>query len=368
MAPHLLRSASAAFVLLLLNVSPSFAANPTWSSIASLPEPVADQAAAPAPCPGALSTTCLYEMGGMNESSNGLSSVSVYNPGDKYWTAEPSMTTGRNQLSSATAPCWNQSGSTCVYALGGTDSSGVFLSSVEMFDPSTSAWSEAPGLPTPGAPANYLGRSQLAAAVAPCSEATTQTCLYAVGGYNMALYSLFSVEMFNPATGTWTSVASLTTARSRLALSPGPCRGKPAHTCLYAIGGTGDSGFLSSVEMFNPWKNIWLSEARLHAPGSSAPLGIAGMSAGSAPCRTDTTRSCVYAFGGQDDNFNIVKSLMMFDPTKDSWTYRASLKTSRDNFAGSDGPCPGNPASTCLFALGGAGSGYLQAAEFFDPA
>lgn len=306
-------------------------------------------------------------LGGMNDTANGMSSAYAYTPSSTAWSAVSSMTTGRAQLGAARARCIGDTTKSCLYAIGGVDSSGQFLDSVEIYDPSTNTWSSGPPLPTPNAPANYPGRAQLAAGTGPCFGRLSQTCVYVAGGYNAALYALSSVEMLNPATGAWTAAAPLNVGRSRLAMASVPCRGKPTLTCLYAIGGTGPDGFVDSVEMYNPAKNAWTEEAVLHVRGSSASLGVAGMAAAGAPCITNPSRRCLYAFGGQDQNFNILNTVMMYDPTTDSWTYRAGMKQPRDNFGGDDGPCPGNMVQDCLYAVAGSGRTYLQVAEAFNP-
>src|SRR5579884_814034 len=357
----------ACFLAPLFLIGGASASSPAWSSIASLPSAIGNAAAVSAACAGSTSSRCVYSIGGSTESVNGLRALYMYNPQTKQWKGEASMSTGRSQLGAASGPCPNDLGQTCVYAIGGTAATGAFLSSVEIYNPYTNRWSFAPPVPTPYASPSFPGRSQLAASNGPCFTALTRTCVYAIAGYNMSLYALSSVEMFDPATGHWTAAASLRTARSRVAAASAPCRGSLAQACIYAVGGTGDSGFLGSVEMYQPSTNTWSAVAELHAKSSSASLDVAGADASPALCVTQTTRLCLYAYGGQDQNFNILNAAMMYDPRLNVWTYVAPMTTSRDNFGGASAPCVQGLPTSCLFALGGSARSYIQRAETLTP-
>ena len=72
--------------------------------------------------------------------------------------------------------------------------------------------------------------------------------LYAVGGDGVDGY-LSSVERYDPATHAWEAVASMGTARSDHGVAM--LDGK-----LYAVGGF-DGGRLSSVERYDPAANAW---------------------------------------------------------------------------------------------------------------
>ena len=96
-------------------------------------------------------------------------------------------------------------------------------------------------------------------------------------------------------------------------------------------------------------------------------VDIAGLAAASGPCHGANTRTCLYAFGGQNQGFNILSSTMMYDSVKNAWTYEVSLNTARDNFAGTDGPCSNFPSRPCLFAIGGAGKVYTSSVEEYWP-
>jgi len=352
-------------VLLFPQVS-IIASSPAWTSVPALPAATGNGASVAAPCEGDTGSQCAYSIGGSTESANGLDTVLMFDAASDNWTSVAPLSTGRAQLAAASGPCLTSSSETCIYAIGGADSGGTFLNSVEVYSPYANTWSSGPTLPTPYAPPNFLGRAQLTAASGPCFNALSETCVYAVGGYNPSLYQLSSVEMLNPATGTWTPAASLNVARSRSAAASAPCEGDATQTCLYVVGGTGTDGFLGSVEMFDPSGNGWTEVAGLHVNGSTTNLEVAGEAAASAPCLGNASSVCLYAFGGQDENYNILSAAMMFDPSADSWSYGPAMVTPRDNFAGATAPCPQEAADSCLFAPGGSGANFVQAAEVLD--
>ena len=69
--------------------------------------------------------------------------------------------------------------------------------------------------------------------------------LYAVGGFNLSGFWLNTLEVYDPATNTWTTKASMPTSRRELAA--GVINGK-----LYAVGGTGDP---TTLEVYEPFSN-----------------------------------------------------------------------------------------------------------------
>ena len=67
------------------------------------------------------------------------------------------------------------------------------------------------------------------------------------------------------------------------------------------------------------------------------------MAAAEALCSQQTSRECVYAFGGQAANFTILATAMRYDPQGNAWSFVVPMATSRDNLAGSAGPAPAIP-------------------------
>jgi Kelch motif len=170
--------------------------------------------------------------------------------------------------------------------------------------------------------------------------------------------------VYDPATNTWSAAGSLNTARTNPAAATGPCETNTTKTCIYAIGGQALSASgLTSVEMYDPSSasNSWTSVQPMHTP--RLLLGAA-----SAPCVTNTARTCLYAAGGTDSvaTFTRLASTEMYDPQANTWTAVASLNTGRSDLGAAAGPCVSAPTSTCVYAIGGVSrNGFESSTEMF---
>jgi hypothetical protein len=121
----------------------------TWQTMTnSMADTREDFGAVSAPCPSST-TTCIYAIGGYHDYED-LSSVEYYDPssgtGGHWNTMIDSLTTSRSHVGAAKAPCPGSLTTTCLYAIGGdtfsVDSngygSGSDLSTVEYYDLSAS--------------------------------------------------------------------------------------------------------------------------------------------------------------------------------------------------------------------------------------
>jgi N-acetylneuraminic acid mutarotase len=101
-----------------------------------------------------------------------------------------------------------------LYVAGGNAGGGAVTGRVEVYNPASNSWSTIPSMPTPRvASAGGLIGGKL----------------YVVGGRNGSTY-FNTVEVYDPLTSTWTSAAGMPTTRG--ALGVGVISG-----ALYAIGG-----------------------------------------------------------------------------------------------------------------------------------
>jgi hypothetical protein len=69
--------------------------------------------------------------------------------------------------------------------------------------------------------------------------------------------------------GTWTTKASMPTARSQLAVSV-------LNGILYAVGGTNDSGVLNTVEAYDPTTDSWTTKTPMPTPRSDLTMRAVG--------------------------------------------------------------------------------------------
>ena len=163
------------------------------------------------------------------DGSSALATHEIYDPAAGTWSSAPSLPTARTHLAAVTG----RDG--LIYAIvgyNGPDPGGVYLTTVEGFDPMTNDWTTKSSMPT--------GRSGLAAVTG------ANGLIYAIGGQNSGGY-LNTVEVFDPSTNSWTTGQSIPAARYRLAAAVGP------DGLIYAMGGfAADTSPQSTVYSYDP--------------------------------------------------------------------------------------------------------------------
>jgi hypothetical protein len=160
----------------------------TWMTEADLPTAREGLAVAAARCPGS-SSICIYAIGG-NDDTSVLQKNEAYNTMTNSWRTLPDMPTAREDAAAAAAPC---PGGTiaggCVYVVGGRGSAGTELKTVQIYNTFTNSWSTETDMPT--------ARDDLGAAAARCFG-QTGTCVYAIGGGNSTTDALANNEALKP--------------------------------------------------------------------------------------------------------------------------------------------------------------------------
>jgi N-acetylneuraminic acid mutarotase len=177
-------------------------------------------------------------LGADGQSSAVIVSVQAEHAG---WSVAASMMTARSYLAAARAPDGT------IYAIGGYDSHGRPLRTVEAYNPRSNVWSARAPMPT----------ARAASAAVTGSNGT----IYVLGGLDAGRHPLASVEAYDPRTNIWHARAPMPTARGDLS-AVAPRGGK-----IYAIGGwKGNGPALGTVEAYNPATNAWSSRASLPLP------------------------------------------------------------------------------------------------------
>ncbi|MFQ5596947.1 MAG: PKD domain-containing protein [Nitrospiria bacterium] len=175
----------------------------------------------------------------------------AYDPVTDTWSIRAPMLTPRRALSVASV-------GGLLYAIGGfIDPTGGHRSETESYDPATNTWSTKAPMPT--------GRSHMGLA-----EINGKLC--AVGGANN-LGSLSILEVYDPATDSWTTKAPMPTPRGGLTV--GLINNK-----LYVVGGAQNFApsptvnFLNTVEVYDPATDTWSTEAPIPTirPGSAGQV------------------------------------------------------------------------------------------------
>jgi len=216
-----------------------------------------------------------------------------------------------------------------VLVAGGTVDSNSSLSSAELYNPATNAWT------TSAMPHSHFYHT--------ATTLTDGTVLVA-GGVSSSLNAY--AEIYNPATGVWTSTGSLNAIRA-------------VHTAtllpdgrVLVAGGYNISGVIASAEIYNPQTGIWtytgsLNAARYH---HTATLLTGGK---------------VLVAGGMPPGGGALSSCEIFDENTGVWTSTGPLSAGRSYQTAtllSDGR---------VLAAGGydaTGGTALASAEIFNPA
>ncbi|MFD3453325.1 Kelch repeat-containing protein [Streptomyces sp. NPDC058691] len=226
-----------------------------WLTLPSLPTARLGHAAATAPCPGGLKQACVYVFGGRASDGALRNEFEAYSPATNAWATLPPLPTPRDGLAGRGAPCPGGLQDGCVYAIGGaigTVATPTSVPTVEAYSPATGAWATLQNLPT-------ARRNLAAAkAPCPPGFGLRGTCVYAIGGRDSVGAALHTVEAYSPATDTWVTLQHLTVARADLGAVGAPCppglglRGG----CVYAIDGTGDGSVEVYSPVTNAWVTL----------------------------------------------------------------------------------------------------------------
>jgi glucose/arabinose dehydrogenase/N-acetylneuraminic acid mutarotase len=207
----------------------------SWSTKQPLPQAILDAG-------GTALNGKLYLVGGKTSSAH-VKSVYVYDPVANSWTTGPSLPAAYAAVENPAVVGLNGK----LYVLGGsTDAFSGAVASAAVLDPGTGAWTMLPSMSTPrgGATAQAIGGK-----------------IYVAGGLGADGASLASGEVYDPATNSWSAIAPMATRRD----NPGSASlgGK-----LYVFGGrtrnadgTSPNGTLSTVEMYDPATNTWTARA-----------------------------------------------------------------------------------------------------------
>jgi N-acetylneuraminic acid mutarotase len=221
----------------------------------------------------------VYVIGGSN-STGALPSMEVYDPAANTWTAKASMPTAKRAPGAATA-------NGRIYVMGGD-------TSVYEYNPATNTW--AARSPLPATPVDVVAVASISGHifVAFNTGSNTRPSLYrydpfrdawerradhpdvrsiaSLGIANGMIYAVGGgfpgqspsetprVDRYDPMNDRWTTNATppLATRRTHLGPTLPTVGGK-----MYVIGGWDGYSALTSVEVYDPWTNIWTGETAM---------------------------------------------------------------------------------------------------------
>ncbi len=166
-----------------------------------------------------------------------------------------------------------------------------------------------------------------------CAE-TINGLLYVAGGYRGDGSGVTNtLEVYDPARGTWATLSPMPTARCRAA--SGVVNGK-----LYVAGGYANGPYSTALEVYDPATDTWTTK---HAMNIGHYEGVGGVIDGK-----------FYVAGTSGD---FTKSLEVYDPATDTWTDKTPMPNPRS--AG------GAVLNGLFYTIGGDSFGTVEA---YDPA
>jgi len=258
-----------------------------------------------------------------------LSTVEVYDPATDTWTRKTHMPTARNGHAAAVV-------NGKIYVIAGEPSPQASLATVEEYDPATDTWKRKADIPTKR---TFLSACALDGKV------------YAFGGVTAghpgAEWNPSTLEVYDPATDTWTTRARMPVATC----VAGACvlNGK-----IYVMGGV-PGGLVhdpavSTVQEYDPATDTWKRKANL--PTARACLSVSAVG------------GRVYAIGGGTYGGATFSTVEEYDPASDSWMTKPDMPAARLYLSTA-------VVNGRIYAIGGArefypGSG-MSTVEEYDP-
>ncbi|MDO8413436.1 MAG: kelch repeat-containing protein [Gallionellaceae bacterium] len=162
--------------------------------------------------------------------------------------------------------------------------------------------------------------------------------LYVAGGWDGSS-DLATLEAHDAASNAWTPKASMSTARYSPALGT-------VNNMLYAVGGNSDMSVFNTVEAYDPATNSWLPKAAMFTRRGWLGVGV--------------VNSMLYAVGGTDSSYSTLATVEAYDATTNSWTPKAAMSTPRTAHAV-------GVLNGVLYAVGGSNNGtVLSTVEAYD--
>lgn len=218
----------------------------TWSQGPNLPSEAVEN-----PAVTAINGK-LYVFGGSTAPFSGaVANATVYDPAVNSWTQLADMPTARGGV---TAQAING----LIYVIGGMNEQGASLNVVEVYNPATNSWQVAP-------PLTYVRDNP--------GSAVLDGKIYVFGGRNRQANgttiqgAMVTVEMFNPATNTWTEMTPMPTGRR--AMSVGVIDGK-AQVAGGELSQNSTSGVFEQNEEYDPATNTWRPLTNMPSPKHGA--------------------------------------------------------------------------------------------------
>jgi len=230
-----------------------------------------------------------------NASPRFISTAELFDPSSNTWTQIPSMRAARYLATATLLP----DGRVLVAGgVGGDPGQQLALQSAELYDPATSTWSAAASMRV----VRYIHTGTL----------LLDGTVLVAGGRDPARGTQGSAERYDPVTNTWSAAGTLRSLHYSHTATLLPS-GKVLITGGYCCG----IGSLWSAELYDPVVNTWSRAADMNTArsGHTATLLPSG--------------TVLVAGGALDSASTALASTELYDPDSDTWTTMASMNAPR---------------------------------------
>jgi probable HAF family extracellular repeat protein len=247
-------------------------------------------------------------------------------PTTNFWSGRRALPPARQGMAVGTA-------SSLLYVIGGKNSAGTALATVEAYNPSTNSWTSKRALPA----ARHHGDG----------AATISGTIYVAGGQNAANTLTRTLYAYNSGTNIWSTKANMPVV--------GGCGGSAViGGKLYVFSGCTRSGSGAQVaagllHRYDPGTNTWTTLQSAPAVHSQPVVGVTG--------------GKLYVVGGTNGAGVATNRLDVYDPATNTWSTKAAMPTARTAMAGAMN-------AGKLYVSGGRNGGattYFNKLEVYDP-
>jgi hypothetical protein len=187
----------------------------------------------------------IYLIDGLN-GSGVLSQVTRFNPFSDTVVQVASTSVAREFAAAATGANGH------IYVFGGEGSGSAILSSGEVYDPNTNAWTAITAMPK---------------ALAGASAVAAGSLIYVIGGEDSSLAPSSSVYVYNTNTNVWNTLSSLPTAVKDAAA--GLVNGE-----IVVAGGVGSGGDVATTQIYDPASDTWTTGSSMSTAEAFAGQGM----------------------------------------------------------------------------------------------
>jgi hypothetical protein len=268
--------------------------------------------------------------GGSDGSGFGIVRAELYDPASRNWTTTGSLAGPRSYHTATLLPNGKVLVAGGLFGFNG-------VASAELYDPASGTW-------TPTGSLNTRRRSHTATLL-PNGKVLVAGGFVDEPGTILGGFTIRTVELYDPATGSWTSTGSLAQQRYQHTATLLP-NGK-----VLVVGGDGhySGGIQATAELYDPANGTWTSTDDLNTRRFSHTATL-------------LPKGQVFVAGGFDNNF--LASAEVYDPESETWSSTGSLGSARSNHTATL-----LQGGKVLVAGGFESSGLSSArAELYDPA